>query len=265
MADAWSALTVFVLLCLSASLGWYVRPRLPETHRARETVEVMQLIIGMLVTFAALVLGLLTASVKAGYDAASHDRQEYALQLAQLDQCLRNYGPETDPAREDLRSYTAAVIASTWPYEKRPVGVHYPDTSHMPLVGAVPVLAALMNRAGLSIEELQPSDGAHRRIQRDCLARFHDVLTARAAVIEDVRGSISAPFYRILVAWLMVIFAAFGLAAPRNMLLLLAIVLCAISLSSAVFVIADLSRPYGGLFVIPSTDMRAALASMTRP
>jgi hypothetical protein len=77
----------------------FISPRLPAAHRARETVEMMTLTIGMLVTFAALVLGLITASVKTGYDDAVHDRQEYALQLTELDRCLRNYGPGADPAR----------------------------------------------------------------------------------------------------------------------------------------------------------------------
>ncbi len=84
--------------------AWPLCPSyLPEAHRARETIETMQLMIGMLVTFAALVLGLLTASVKAEYDSAMRDRQDYALQLTQFDQCLRNYGPGAEAARTLLR------------------------------------------------------------------------------------------------------------------------------------------------------------------
>ena len=39
-------LVVFVLLCASAALGMFVRPRLPEQHRSRETTELMQITIG---------------------------------------------------------------------------------------------------------------------------------------------------------------------------------------------------------------------------
>ncbi len=63
----------------------------------------------------------------------------------------------------------------------------------------------------------------------------------------------------------MVIFATFGLVAPRNSLSLLGIVLCAISLSTAIFVISELSHPYTGIFTIPSADMRTALADMMAP
>jgi hypothetical protein len=67
------------------------------------------------------------------------------------------------------------------------------------------------------------------------------------------------------VFWLTVIFLALGLAAPHNRLALVGILLCAVSLSSAVFVIADLSRPYRGLMAISSHDMRVALERMMVP
>jgi hypothetical protein len=263
--EIWSALTVFALLCAGAGLGCYTRPRLPAAHRTRDTVEMMHLMIGMQVTFAALVLGLLTASVKGAYDNATHDRQDYALQLTELDQCLRNYGPGGDAARNLLKSYTAAVIASTWPSEPRPTGVDYPDPSKLPRVGASPVLERLMNRIDLEMRHTKAADAFQGAVLDECLSDYRSVLRARLGVIEAVRASISIPFYRILVFWLVIIFAAFGLVAPRNSLSLLGVILCAVSLSSAIFVISDLSHPYGGLFTISSADMRAALASMMAP
>src|SRR6476620_12056298 len=134
MREIASGLVVFVLLCTSAGLGILIRPRLPEHHRTRETVELTQITIGLLVAFAAVVLGLLTASVKHGYDSAAQDRQHYALQLTMLDQCLRDYGPDAAKIRVDIQSYTAAVIASTWPDEPPPTGVQYPDVTSMPRV-----------------------------------------------------------------------------------------------------------------------------------
>ena len=58
LTDLPSALLVFALLGLSAALWMFVSQRLPASHKGRETVELMALVIGMLVTFAALVLGL---------------------------------------------------------------------------------------------------------------------------------------------------------------------------------------------------------------
>ena len=97
MPDPWSIALLLFLLCASAGLGYGVKTRLPERHRSRDSIELTQLGITLLATFAAIVLGLLTTSVKAGYDAAYAARGTYAAQFAQLDQCLREYGPETAP------------------------------------------------------------------------------------------------------------------------------------------------------------------------
>ena len=59
--------------------------------------------------------------------------------------------------REQLRSYVAAIIASTWPSEPPPTGIAYPDVSHMPRTGESTVLADLMNEIGLEIQALQPT------------------------------------------------------------------------------------------------------------
>jgi hypothetical protein len=48
MREIASGLVVFVLLCASAGLGILIRPRLPEHHRTRETVELTQITIGLL-------------------------------------------------------------------------------------------------------------------------------------------------------------------------------------------------------------------------
>ena len=265
MQEAGLALLVFALLCASAGTGFFLRPRLPEHHRTRETTELMQITIGLLATFAAIVLGLLTASVKQTYDNSAHDRQAYALRLGLLDQCLRDYGPDAAAARRQIHSYTAAVIASTWPNEPSPTGVQYPSTDRMPRVGAAPALAALMERIGLEIARLKPGDNLQQRVDAICLDRYHDVANARLSVIEDARSALFEPFYQLLVLWLMIIFGCFGLVAPRNSLSVITIMLCAVSLSSVIFVILDLSRPYAGLFGIPSSSMRNALAQMLAP
>jgi hypothetical protein len=131
MHDFWVSIITLALLFLSAWFGRSLRSHLPETYRTRETIETMQLVIGMLVTFAALVLSLLTASVKTSYDYAARDRHNHALRLTVLDDCLRDYGRATARVRQNLAAYTASVIASTWPHESPPKGISYPSTAGM--------------------------------------------------------------------------------------------------------------------------------------
>jgi hypothetical protein len=264
MQDPVNSVILFAILCASAGVGFFIHPRLPEKHRSAQAMGLVQLAISLLVTFTAIVLGLLTTSVKAGFDAAYNARGDYAGQLAQMDRCLRDYGPETAPIRGQLRSYVAAVIASTWPDEPPPVGVTYPNTAEMPLTGEVPVLADLMNDVGLETRSLQPTDDFHKNLMAACVEQYHDVVQARWKVIEGARGSISAPFYWVLVFWLAILFGVFGLTANPNPMVVTVLLLCALSTTVAVFVILDMDEPYGGLFGIPSTSMRNALADIMR-
>jgi hypothetical protein len=260
-----AACVVFVLLCASAALGMAGAKALPAKHRGRETFDLMSLVIGMMFTFVALILGLVTASVKAGYDTAAHDRLYDAMVLTELDFCLRDMGAAADAARADVRSYTAGVIATTWPNEPAPVGVPYPNDKGIPRLGGSPILGNLMRDARLKFARINLADQTEARIADECRKDFSDFQAARYAVIEDVREGLSVPFYRMMVLWLMVLFAGFGLIAPRHSLAVVTIALCAFSLSTAIFVIDDLSSPYGGLFAVSSDSMRAALASMMQP
>jgi hypothetical protein len=262
MSEVAAAFAVFFILCGAAGAGCLVRPRLPEHHREKQTTELMHLVITMLLTFSGLALGLLISSAKTTYDAAYQDRQQYALELTNLDQCLRDYGPAANATRGLIHSYTAAVIASTWTDEPPPAGVTLPDMQAMPKTGESAVLANVMNTLGAQLISLTPATAAQTALLPNCETDLREVTHGRWAVIEDAQGTVSMPLYWIMVFWLTVIFMTFGLVAPRNALALLGIFLSAISLSLAVFVIDDLSRPYGGLFSIPSTEMRAALAQM---
>jgi hypothetical protein len=264
MSAIWPPLLVFILLLAATGCGFYARSKIAEHHRTPESMELINLAIGVQVTFTAIVLGLLTSSVKTGFENAYEARGVYAGHLAQLDRCLRNYGPETAPTRALLRGYVAAVIASTWPGEPRPKTVDYPDIRHMHVTGEDFTLANIMNDIGMTVRGLTPTDDLHRVIAAACANDYAEVQNRRWAVIEGLHGSVSTPFYWVLVFWLILMFACFGLKAPPSRLNLTVIVMCALSVSSAIFVIHELDVPYGGLFGVPSESMRNALADMMR-
>lgn len=259
-----SAVLVFVLLSGSAAAGFWLRRWLSETHLSNESLESLRLVTGLLVTFLALVMSLQLSSVKSSFDSAYRDRGLDAAQLAQLDQCLRNYGAEAEPARSRLHEYTAGVIASTWPDEPKPTGVNYPDPTNIAIVGENSTLGALLNEVGLEIDKFAPADSLHQNLAARCRTDYVGAQAKRWTVIEDAHGSVSPLFSQILTFWLMLVFLSFGLQAPRKLLAAIVIGLGVISVSSAMFVIADLDLPYGGLFGIPSTPMRNALADMLR-
>ena len=65
----------------------------------------------------------------------------------------------------------------------------------------------------------------HTRLAALCFDRFKDVWHARLGVIEAASSDLFEPFYQVVVIWLMIIFALFGLVAPFNLLSIITIVL----------------------------------------
>src|SRR5882757_5602050 len=165
MTEFWDAGLVLVILLGSSALGLFVRPLLSERHRSREVIEFVQLVVAMVMTFAALVLGLLTNSVKSSFDKVGNDLRTVAVELIQLDRSLREWGAETRPARELLRTYTAAAIATTWTGEPKPPGDYYP--AEVPTKSGwyleSSVMGDMLEHIEHEIRELEPHDAMRRR------------------------------------------------------------------------------------------------------
>jgi hypothetical protein len=266
MSEVGSALLVFALLLLATGVGVWIRPLLPEEHKAHETVQLIQLVIGMLVTFAALVLGLMTASAKSSFDTASNDLRTYAADLIEFDTTLRELGHPTDEARRLLRVYTAAAIASTWPREPAPSGDYPKDIGTQDNSQKLENvrLGDMLTDVGRQLRQLRTDDSLQQRALEDALTQYRRVVDARWKLIEEAHSSISQPFFKTLTFWLGVIFLSFGLIAPRNALALVTISLGAVSIASAIYVIVDLDTPFTGPIVITSQPMRDALTHLSR-
>jgi hypothetical protein len=255
---------LFFVLCGAAALGAYVRAKLPEKHRSPETMALVQVTISLLVTFTSIVLGLLTGAVTTQFQQASRNDGLFAGQLVQVDQCLRDYGPETAQMRQQFRGYVAAVLTSTWPDEPPPKDISHPDVSKDPVLGEGMSLTSLLNTVRTELRELSPKNAVQERVLTDCAAEYSSFLKSRWDIIEESTSSISPPFYGVLSIWLVILFASFGLIARPNPVSGIIVALSALSIAVAVGVISDLDQPYGGLFSIPSTATRNALADMVR-
>jgi hypothetical protein len=265
MTEFRNAALVLLVLVVSTGMGIAIRAALPERHRSHEALEVVQLVIGMLFTLASVVLGLLTYSVKGNFDQTSVDLASLGSNIIQVDRLLREYGPEADPIREVLRSYTAAVIASTWPGEPAPPGDYYPRNLPRTPPGRLEdtTLGRLLNHGEFQTRALTPHTPMQQKLADDALHDFQALIMARWRVIEDARSTITLPFYLVLCSWLAVIFGCFGFMTPhRNTFLLGMIALGAVSVSSAMYVILDMDTPIGGWISIGSAPMRDALAHL---
>ncbi|MET0488359.1 MAG: hypothetical protein ABW216_21835 [Candidatus Rokuibacteriota bacterium] len=77
-------------------------------------------------------------------------------------------------------------------------------------------------------------------------------------------SSIPVPFLVILASWFTILFSGFGLFAPFDGTVLATLVVCALSLAAAVFLILELDLPFEGLVRISGEPLRGALMQLGR-
>lgn len=226
--------------------------RLPERHRSAESHEAVKLATGMLSVLAALVLGLLIASVKNAFDTTDAQIRQFATNLILLNQTLTDYGPETAEARKMLRHYTVLALADNWPDDKAsPIKIEDVEAGK------------LLDKVRATVLRL-PDDSRNRgALRADAASLIENVLKTRMLLIERSESSINPLFLEILVAWITLIFVSFGYTAPRNTTVMTSFVLSAAALAACIFLIVEMDTPFEGEITVSSRPMRSALAHMT--
>jgi hypothetical protein len=84
--------------------------KLPDRHLDADSRDVIKLVMGLIGTMAALILGLLIASANSTYNAQSSDLQSLSAKVVLLDRLLIFYGPDAKGAREQLRNTVGAPV-----------------------------------------------------------------------------------------------------------------------------------------------------------
>src|SRR6201990_51825 len=216
MPSSLKALIVFGLLCGSAALGFLLKCQLLERYAQTGALESMSLIISFLVTITAIVVGLLINATKSFVDATQNHWAIFAGQLIRLDQSMRNYGAESEQMRRQLQSFTAAAIVKFWRADDIPIGMTYPDVRTLSKNEAKQVLSDLLNHIELGIIRLKTPDRLHERLAADCFEQYKEFARARWSLLLAPQNSLPAPFLRMLVAWILIIFLCFGLRGRAN-------------------------------------------------
>jgi hypothetical protein len=244
---------LLVLACVfgGALTGMFLARLLPPHHLGDETKAVVTLASGTLSVLSALVIGLLISFAKGDFDAQTKLVQKFAADLILLDSVMLQYGPETGEARDLLRRYTALKIALTWP-EESARGPRLDDPASLEMLEGVQ--AKLLG--------LTPQSEAQRWLQSRALQISGDLVEERWLLAAQNEGSVPWPFLVTLVLWLTILFTGFGLFAPRHATVVVALLVCAISLSAAIFLILEMDRPFEGFITVSAEPMQSALADM---
>lgn len=242
---------VFACVFNSGLFGLFVRAFLPNHHLSDDSTGVVKLGTGLIATLSALVLGLLIASAKTSFDKIKDEVTQAAVKIVQLDRALAHYGPETKEARDLLRGAVASAIELIFSEEgSKLVKLDAPER------------LARMEQIQAKLRELAPRNDVQRSLQARALELVDDLAQMRWLLITQGEGAIPTPFLVVLVLWLAIIFTGFGLLSAKNATVVAILVVCALSVSGAIFLIEEMDRPLDGLMKISSAPLRNALAHL---
>jgi len=104
------SLMSFVCTFAAAVSAMVLRKKLPDDHLSEDSKDVIKLVMGLIATMAALVLGLLIASAKSSYDTQRSEVQQASASIVELDTILAHYGPEASESRQKLREVVGAAL-----------------------------------------------------------------------------------------------------------------------------------------------------------
>ncbi len=242
MSSIASSSIVFAVVFGGALLGMFLRKLLPQNHLSDDSKGIVIITMGLVATMTAIVLGLLISSAKSSFDAVSHEITGTSSDIILLDRTLAFYGTETKEARDLLRSAVANAL-DPMDLKKRAAPAH---------------LAPIFEK----IQGLLPKDDRQRSLKAEALSILREIRKTRWLMYEQQATSISMPMLIILVLWLTVLFISFGLYAPANGTVVTSLLVSALSVSCAIFLILELYTPYDGLIKISSAPLRAALAQL---
>ena len=250
-------MSAFTISCIAvafifggALLGMRLRAMLPEPHLNTDSKDVVKLATGLIATLAALVLGLLVATAQSSFQAQSGQIRQITANIVMLDNLLARSGPQARPIRVLLRQSVDKLVERIW--REQDSGA----------AKVVPFEASAQSDLFFDkLLEFSSQNDAERAVQARAVQIGLDLAQTRI-LFAQTYSAIPAPFLTVLVFWLTIIFASFGLFSRPNATVVASLSICAFSASAAIFLILELNDPFSGLMEISRAPLSHALAPL---
>ena len=241
---------VFAVLLIGALVGYALRRYLPKRYLCEETKSTVSISMAVVATFSALVLGLLISNASASFNALGGEVTTLSAQILRLDKLLGRYGPETGLARETLRQYAELKTADLFPDDPADLGLADPETYQ------------LLQQLEDSILALKPASARDKWWLDQAMTLAGKIGDTRWLLTQQAGQGMPKAFLALLVFWLTLLFASFGLFAPRNLTSAITLTLCAVAVAGAIGMILELERGFGALVHISPEPMHHAVYTL---
>ena len=212
-------------------LGFVIQWALPDHHTSDKSRDIIGGVVGMLTLLLALVLGLL---IWTAYGVTTTQKSELQLMSAralEFDLEMKQYGPEGDKAREQLRTDMVWADEQFWGESDARAQAY--EASYKNMASMTSVLGAL-----------QPTTDTQRQLLGAAGRNYASIGETRLLMSLQLVDPVSWPLLGTVIAWSCLLFCGYGLLSRANATTLVVLFLGASAVGSAVFLILELSQPY---------------------
>jgi hypothetical protein len=214
-----------------------------------ESKDVVKLILSLIASLTALVLGLLISSSYAAHQMQQAQVQQLGVQVFEVDRTLAQFGPETQESRIQLRHMLTDIVMRVW-------------STEVFATGGPEILQQEGEELFADISSLTAKTDLQRGAQSRVLQLLQSIGQTRHLLIAQSQEELSRPILWALLSWVTALFVGFGLLARFNATVLVALLVGSSAVAGAVLLIVEMSHPYGGWIQISKTPLLAALAQM---
>ena len=252
------AAIVFVVVFAGGAFGLRLQRALPEGYTTGGARDMIGAVSGLITLLLALVLGLLIWTAFGVYSTQKGSIQTLALSGMKYDEALRDYGPDAAEGRRLLREGLRRAVDEIWSGA---------DDGDFIIKNYTHVQNGLRAREGY-LKTLQPTSDEQTAAKAAAGQAAIAMGQARTQLALSLVDPISYPLMGVVIAWAAFLFCAYGLLSKGHPMTYVALASGALGIASAIYVIADLSSPYSGLFKVspaPITDVLRAVEAAARP
>jgi hypothetical protein len=230
-------------------IGLTLQGRLPEEFTTGKARDMISAIVGLLTFLSAVVTGLLIWTAYGVYASQNAAVQTYAARALQEDVALAEYGPEAAKGRHILREELARTIDQFWGPRTDA------DIVSRNYRAAIDNLRARQ----AFLDSLHPSTDEQRAALSAARQAVDMIGQTRLQMSLALTSPLSYPLLFVLVGWATFLFCGFGLISGPHAMSFGALAVGVLAVSTAMYMIVDLSDPYSGLFQASSTPIERVM------
>ena len=245
------AAAVWALITLSGLLGLYLKTRLAAHYTTELSRDMIGGVVGLLTLLLALVLGLLIWTAFGVFSTQQRELEQVAAKALEFNLEMRHYGPAGDAAREVLRQDLMSARQQFWGDDREMAASYSASYKAMSDLSRV-------------FERLDPQTDAQKELLAAAKANYGAIGEDRLLMSLQVLSPVAWPLIYAVAGWSCLMFAGMGLLSRPNAATVVMLVLGATSVSVAILLILEFSRPYTSSIRISPIVIDRAIADLAK-